>query len=125
MITWEKVLEIHDLILEDEPGLSGHHGSDAIQGALSRIESRILYENLDDVFEIAAMYAIAISRGHIFNDANKRTALLTCLTYLSIQGIDIPRDDYLEEIMVEVAQGKIELKELSDILYSIKINSCM
>jgi death-on-curing protein len=30
---------------------------------------------MNDVFDVAAMYAVAIARGHVFNDANKRTAL--------------------------------------------------
>jgi death-on-curing family protein len=39
-------------------------------------KNRILYAELDDIFDIAAMYAVAIARGHVFNDANKRTAHL-------------------------------------------------
>ncbi len=60
-----------------------------------------------------------LARGHVFNDANKRTALVTALTYLSLQGFDIPRDDVLEEIMVDVADGSLEQKDLSELLYSL------
>ncbi|MDY7540243.1 type II toxin-antitoxin system death-on-curing family toxin [Undibacterium sp. RTI2.1] len=119
MIDAQKVVEIHDLILSLEPGLSGDHGIDALEGALSRIDRRIDYEELDDVFEIAAMYAVALARGHVFNDGNKRTALVTALTYLSLQGIDIERDDNLEEIMVDVADGTLSQVELADLLYFI------
>ncbi len=59
MIDAQKVIEIHDLILREEPGLHGDHGVGALEGALARIDSRIHYEGLDDVFEIAAMYAVA------------------------------------------------------------------
>jgi death-on-curing protein len=30
----------------------------------------MLYGQLSDVFDIAAMYAVALARGHVFNDAN-------------------------------------------------------
>lgn len=121
MIDAQKVMEIHDLILSEEPGLQGNHGIGPVEGALSRVINRIEYLGLDDVFEIAAMYAVALARGHVFNDANKRTALVTALTYLELQGIVIPRDAVLEEIMVDVAQGALDEKDLAELLYSIAL----
>lgn len=119
MIDADKVIEIHDLILSEEPGLHGNHGIGPLEGALARIGSKIHYEGLDDIYEIAAMYAVALARGHVFNDANKRTALVTALTYLSLQGVDIPRDDVLEEIMVDVAEGTLDQQDLAELLYSL------
>lgn len=95
----------------------GNHGLGAIEGVLGRVINRIMYENMDDAFEVAAMYAVAIARGHVFNDGNKRTALLVALTYLDLQGIDLPRSDQLEEIMVDVAQGVVDYKEFAKMLY--------
>jgi death-on-curing protein len=120
MLSAKDVLAIHDLILEEEGGLSGHHGMGAIEGALSRVVNHIMYAGLDDVFEVAAMYAVAIARGHVFNDANKRTALVTALTYLSeTQGILIKRSPQLEDVMVDVAQGIVDERQLADFLYSL------
>jgi death-on-curing protein len=115
----QQVIEIHDLILRQEPGLAGGHGIGPLEGALARVESRMLYAQLDDVFEIAAMYAVALARGHVFNDANKRTALLTALAYLSVQGFDVPRSAALEDVMVDVAEGTLRERELADLLFSI------
>ena len=119
MITAEMVVEIHDLILSTEPGLSGCPSIGSVEGALSRVQHRIDYEGLDDIFDIAAMYAVAIARGHVFSDANKRTALVTALTYLDLQGIDIPREPFLEQLMVWVAEGKIGEDEVAFNLYAI------
>lgn len=119
MIDASKVIEIHDLILREEPGLHGSHGVGPLEEALARIDSRVDYEELDDIYEIAAMYAVALARGHVFNDANKRTALVTALTYLAIQGVDIPRDDRLEDIMVDVAEGNLDQQDLAELLYSL------
>jgi death-on-curing protein len=74
---------------------------------------------MDDVFEVAAMYAVALARGHVFNDANKRTALVSALTYLETEGITLRRSAQLEEIMVDVAQGLVTDRDLADILFSL------
>jgi death-on-curing protein len=58
----KRAMDIHDLILRNEPGLHGDHGIGPLEGALARVESRMNYEHLDDVFEIAAMYAVALLR---------------------------------------------------------------
>ena len=122
MIDAETVIEIHDYILRTEQGLPGGHGRGPVEGALARIENRIVYAGLDDVFDIAAMYAVAIARGHVFNDANKRTALVTALTYLALQGVELSREPFLEEVMVMVAEGELDEEELSNILYSMAEN---
>jgi death-on-curing protein len=46
-----------------------------LQGALARVDNAIVYEGLDDVFEIAAKYAASIANAHALSDANKRTGL--------------------------------------------------
>lgn len=80
---------------------------------------RIYYEGLGDVFEIAGMYAEAIARGHAFSDANKRTALVCALAYLFIEGYGIARTQALEEIMVDVAEGKLNYLDLANIFSSL------
>jgi len=112
-------MEIHDLILSTESGLDGGHGIGPLEGALGRISSHLQYAEVEDIYEVAALYAVALARGHVFNDANKRTALVTALTYLQIQGVDIPRSDDLEEVMVDVAEGRLDARSLADIFYSL------
>jgi death-on-curing protein len=93
----------------------------ALESALGRIENRRTYAGLDDVFEIAGMYAEAIARGHAFADANKRTALVSALTYLAVEGFLIRRTQALEEFMVDVAQGKLNYLDLANIFSSLAI----
>lgn len=116
------VVEIHDLILSTEPGLAGGYGQGPVEGALARVENRRVHQGLDDIFEIAAMYAVAIARGHVFNDANKRTALVTALTYLALQDVELARDPSLEEIMVRVAEGELDVDGLALVFYSMAKN---
>ncbi|APR35502.1 type II toxin-antitoxin system death-on-curing family toxin [Paraburkholderia sp. SOS3] len=117
------VLQIHDEILLEEPGLAGFSGRgfDGLQSTLARIDNWAQYAGLNDVFGIAAMYGVAIARGHVFNDANKRTALVSALTYLRLQGITVDRDARLEEIMVRVAEGTIGLERFAEILWLIAL----
>ncbi len=88
---------------------------------MQRIENWAAYGNLTDVFGIASMYAVAISRGHIFNDANKRTGLVAALTYLKLQEINVARNASLEDLMVEVAQGALDVQAFANILAQIAL----
>lgn len=118
-ITPEMVSWIHDLILMTEPGLHGDQGWEKLEGALGRVDLIVEYDSLEDVFEIAAVYAMALACGHAFNDANKRTALVTALTYLDMQGITIPREPHLDDVMVDVTEHRLKYQELAQLLYSL------
>lgn len=123
MLSAKEVIRIHDLIIADEGGLPGHHGVGAIEGALQRVLNRIYYEEMSDVFETAAMYAVSIARGHVFNDGNKRTALVSALTYLETEGYSLRHNAQLEEVMVDVAQGSVDERQLAEIFFSL-YHSC-
>lgn len=116
---WERVVQINTIILETEPGMKGEIDLSKLQGALGRIDNYICYENLDDVFEIAAHYAISIAIAHALPDANKRTGLMVALEYLSLNDYEVEIDnDNLAEVMVDAVLKKIEANDLADILYS-------
>lgn len=112
------VIIIHDVVLNAEPGVRGLNRS-ALEGALSRIEAKRYYDQLDDVFEIAGMYAEAIARGHAFTDANKRTALMAALVYLALEYLIVKRTPALEEVMVDVAEGRLGYLDLANIFSSL------
>jgi len=106
-ISIKSVLFIHDRILARYGGLAGFSksGEDGLQSALQRIENHMLYNQVNNVFEIAALYGVALARGHIFNDGNKRTALACTLLYLDQCGIFIPKNPDLEQAIVDIATG--------------------
>src|SRR6218665_1749826 len=56
-----------------------------------------------DVIGMASLYAEAIARGHVFNDANKRTALTCAIAYIEQQGLHVRQDPVLEEATVMLA----------------------
>lgn len=118
----EYVNAVHDEILRLEGGLAGyaHAGPGGVDAVLARVENHAHYAGLDDIFGIAAMYAVAIARGHVFNDGNKRTGFVCALSFLSLEGYEFPSNPELEddfvEVMVGVAEGTIEREELADYL---------
>lgn len=109
MLDADFVIAVHDEILERLGGLPGFAGGGrgGVESALARIENHALYAGLDDVLGIAAMYGEAIAQGHVFNDANKRTALTCALVYLSRQGIEVPAVPVLEDLTVMLAEKTI------------------
>lgn len=121
MLECDFVVAVHDAIIADMGGLPGlgQRGIDGVEAALSRVTHHIEYGGLSDVFGIAALYAEAIARGHAFSDGNKRTALTCALTYLQRQGFPIPKHPALEEIMVELAEGRLGHSVLADAFFSL------
>ena len=117
------VIAVHDEILK-ETGV-GREGCDIekLEGVLGRIDQQMYYNNVEDLFEIAAWYGIAIAKGHAFVDGNKRTGLATMLTFLEIQGVSIKDDTGLDDLMVDIvkSQDKHEILALrvSDFLFEI------
>ena len=66
-----------------------------LQGALGRVDNAIVYEGLNDIFEIAAKYTASIAVSHAMSDANKRTGLAVALEYLSLNDYELISDNEL------------------------------
>ena len=75
LLTVDQVVAIHDHVLDGNE-LQGMAGGNYLDGALARVENRLSYGLIEDVFALAASYAAAVSQAHSFNDGNKRTARL-------------------------------------------------
>lgn len=106
IIAIDLVIDIHDTIIQLTGGASGVD-SGKLAGALARVEQQIFYNGLEDVFEIACWYAIAIAKSHGFVDGNKRTGLSTMLTFLDIQGITLQENTGLDDMMVDVVESQL------------------
>ncbi len=117
----ERVKGIHDQVIN--PGeLEGLAGSKSLEGALSRIDFRITYGLIKDEFDLAATYAIVIAQGHVFNDANKRTAYACMELSLKLNMVEI-NFDMLEigDTIIKAAQGHMDERELADWLRRMRI----
>jgi death on curing protein len=113
ILTPDMVAAIHDAVLN--PGeLPGRALDKSLEGALSRVDNRLAYGMVDDAFDLAAAYAVAISQGHCFNDANKRTAHQSMDTCLDLNGIQINwTAEDVGPIIIRVAQRLMDEGELA------------
>ena len=116
---FERVIEINAFILATEKGMKGAADIGKLQGALARVDNAILYEGLDDVFEIAAKYAASIANAHALSDANKRTGLAVALEYLSLNDYELLRDnELLADAVRDLVIGEVTESDFADILYA-------
>ena len=86
--TWvpnQAVYIIHDRQIARHGGASGLRDEGLLQGALQRPVNKWQYENTD-TFECASAYAFGIAKAHAFVDGNKRTAFVTSITFLRLNG---------------------------------------
>lgn len=120
---FERVIEINALILSTEKGMKGAADLAKLQGALGRVDNAIVYEGLDDVFEIAAKYAASIAIAHALSDANKRTGLAVALEYLSLNDFELIQDnDLLADAMRDLVIGVLSEADFADLLYAYYLN---
>lgn len=118
-LTVEQVISIHFQILQNTVEDIGECPGMSIDSAINRIDDHVYYSGLNDIFEIAALYAIAIAKGHCFNNGNKRTAMVSMVVFLFTNNIFIECDNTeIENLMVDIVEDKIDQTELSNWLRS-------
>jgi death on curing protein len=104
---------IHDAVLN--PGeLPGRALDKSLEGALARVDNRLAYGMIEDVFDLAAAYAIAISQGHCFNDGNKRTAHQAMDVCLDLNGVQITWSaEDIGQTIIRAAQRQLDEVQLA------------
>ena len=113
LLSVDLVIDIHDSVLN--PGeLTGLALDKSLAGALARVDNRLAYGMIDDAFDLAAAYAIAVAQGHCFNDANKRTAFRTMEVALAFNGIQIAwTATEIGPVIIRATQGLLDEGELA------------
>ena len=67
LLSVDHIIAVHDEVLETSE-LQGMAGDKSLEGALSWVDNRLKYGLIDDIYSLAASYAVAISQAHCFND---------------------------------------------------------
>ncbi len=118
-ITAEQVVAIHErVILSHE--LQGAADNRPVEAVIGRIENRLSYGLIVDVYDLAACYACFIAVGHCFHDANKRTAHTAMQLILKLNGTQLDYDiKSIGDMIIKAAQGIIEETELAAYLRSL------
>jgi death-on-curing protein len=112
------VVDIHDLVISQNE-LQGMAGNKSLDAVLARIENRMSFGMISDVYALAACYACFLAVGHVFNEANKRTAFACMDVCLSLNDIELVYDhEEVGDLIIKAAQGVVDEIELSDWLRS-------
>lgn len=86
---------------------------------MARVDNRITYGVITDVFDLAAAYAITVARGHCCNDGNKRTAFRVMNAVLALNGVPFTWNSVeTGQTIIRAAQGRREEPDLADWLRS-------
>ena len=96
------VYVIHDRQIARHGGASGLRDKTLLEAAVVRPENKFSYEQAD-MFACAAAYAFGIAKAHAFIDGNKRTAFVTGVTFLRLNGWHFAPDaaegvEYMERL---------------------------
>lgn len=122
-ISAQEAIAFHNRILQRLPGVVGMSDPGRAEALIYRVQNRTHYESVTDIFELAATYWVAIARGHIFNDGNKRTAFFVTMTFLYRNDIRIrDTDNTLENLTVEAATGEKAVDQLAQHLRDLVEN---
>jgi len=120
-LTADQIVAIHEHVISPKE-LQGMARNKSIEAVIGRIENRLAYGLVGDVFDLAACYACYIAVGHCFHDANKRTAHSSMQIVLTLNGINIEYEvEQLGDKIIEAAQGIVEEDELAAFLRSLVI----
>jgi death on curing protein len=113
--TTEAVLAIHEEVLTAHGGSPGLRDISLLESAVNAPQASMMGQSMiSDPFEIAAAYLFYICRNHPFVDGNKRTALATCLVFLSENNL-LPSEtldaNEWEALVLAVASSELDREQ--------------
>ncbi|HWA62712.1 MAG TPA: type II toxin-antitoxin system death-on-curing family toxin [Caulobacteraceae bacterium] len=110
----QALLVLHARTLGLHGGRSGVRDEGLLDSALARPVNRFLYDDIDDLAELAAVYAMALSANHPFVDGNKRVAFLALGLFLRVNGLELTADPAdAARVMFAVAAGTLDQSALT------------
>lgn len=107
------VLAIHDRQIARHGGASGMRDRALLEMGCARAMNLAAYGDAG-LAEILAAYAFGLSKDHAFVDGNKRTAFVTALTFLRLNGYSFsPSPVEGVRMMEDLASGQVSEEDFS------------
>lgn len=111
----DAVKAIHAEVLAAHGGSAGLRDVALLESAVAAPQATMMGQPLfSDPVEVAAAYLFYLCRNHPFVDGNKRTALATCLVFLS-ENVLLPEEtldaDAWEQLTLDVAASHLDREE--------------
>ena len=117
------VKAIHAEVLAAHGGTAGVREEALLESAVAAPQATMMGEPLiSDPLDVAAAYLFYLCRNHPFVDGNKRTALATCLVFLSENGL-LPNEkldtDAWESLTLAVAASELDREQTAARLHKL------
>lgn len=114
-LTVEEVIGFHTGIIHEFGGAQGIREMGLLISAVEMPKTAMFGEYLHvSIYEKAAAYLFHIVCNHPFIDGNKRTGLVSALTFLETNKINMQHDeDEIEELVVKVANNLVDKQAIA------------
>lgn len=114
-LTKQQILQFHDYLLIRHGGLQGLREPGYLDLIIEKPYTDYFgEEQYPGIFMKAAVYWHGLATAHCFNDGNKRTATMTALVFLKLNGYTLTAaEDDLFDTALLVATGRMELEDLA------------
>ena len=118
MIVWiEKllVMALHDRQIAEHGGSSGVRDERLLESALARPQQLHAYgDPAPDLADLAASLAFGIAKNHPFIDGNKRSAIVSCETFVELNDATLDVSDAeLYQAILFLAESKFTEQEFA------------
>jgi death-on-curing protein len=111
----DTVFKLHAVSLRLFGGIDGVRDRGLIESALGSAQNTYYYGN-GDLYDIAAAYAFHLAQAQAFLDGNKRTAVITALTFLDTNGVTrMPDNLVIYDAMIAIAERRLDKPGLAEI----------
>ena len=117
-LSLEEVLEFHQQQLAAYGGINGIRDQGLLESAVAMPQASFGGEYLHtDLFHMAAAYAFHLAENQPFLDGNKRTALMSALVFLDLNGyVVLDPVERLYEAMIAIANKQLDKEQLAELL---------
>ena len=124
-LTIDVVREIHAEAIKQFGGLNGVRDENLLTSAVLTPQSSFGGKSpYADRVEIAAAYLFYVCKNHPFLDGNKRTAMMSAIVFLRLNGMaPLPDSAQWEKLMLDVAASKIDRDETTQRLRKLLASS--
>ena len=115
LVTLEQLLELHVLVITETGGSDGLRDLGRLESVVASQTQHVFSEELyPTLLEKAAALIRGIIGDHPFVDGNKRTSMLTGLTFLKVNGQKFAaKKGELEDFAVQVATEHLDIPAIA------------
>lgn len=116
-----EAVDLHDMAIKRHGGASGIRDLGGLVSAVTAPKNHWHYSG-GDLFDLAAVLLIHVSRNHPFVDGNKRSAAAAAIAFLAMNGVLLQtNDEVLEAATLRAAQGQLPSEELAAFLRTLPL----